>query len=657
MPDSNVPAALAALGKFEVLGKLGQGGMGAVYKARRTLLQDIVAIKVMGPEVAGNPDARARFLREMRATVRLNHPHIVRAFDAEEVGDLLYLVMEYVEGISLQKLVKQKGPVPAAYACRWVAQAAEGLQHAHERGMVHRDVKPANLMLTAKDKAVKVLDFGLVQVPRGQGASLAKTAFETFLGTPEYVAPEQATDAKRADIRSDVYSLGCTLYFLLTGRPPFQAETVLNMILAHLQEDPAPLAKVRADAPAGLSAAVARMLAKKPEDRYRTPAEVAEALRPFTTGGRKQLAVTEAEIEAPVATPPPLPEGFATAFDVNSEKVIGPRRPPRAGNRKWRVVLLVGGAAAALVFALVTAVILLTGGERTRRESQVKPSQGKEKDAAGKLNQGGEVPALAKEVENSIGMRLVKLPTGTFWMGSPEGAPGRAEDEGPRHEVEISEFYLGVYEVTQAEYEKVTGTNPSWFSANGGGRGKVARMDTRKFPVENVSWEGAMAFCEKLNKEDRKRPNGWVYRQPTEAEWEYACRGGARLYQAFHFGDGLSSDRANFDGKMPFGDAGAGDDLGQTTNVGSYRPNDFGLFDMHGNVWEWCADWYGKDFYKASPRRDPPGPSEGTSRVFRGGSWSYDGKSCRSAHRAETLPSARSPDLGFRVALVPAERK
>src|SRR5262249_22983211 len=154
--------------------------------------------------------------------------------------------MEYVEGVSLEKLVAQKGPLPVAFACRCIQQAALGLQHAFEKGMVHRDIKPANLMVTAKDKVVKILDFGLVRLGGDAPGERNKTRMQTFMGTPEYVAPEQATDAAKADIRADIYGLGCTLFFLLAGRPPFQGDTAMDTILGHLDETPPSLGKLRA---------------------------------------------------------------------------------------------------------------------------------------------------------------------------------------------------------------------------------------------------------------------------------------------------------------------------------------------------------------------------------------------------------------------------
>jgi formylglycine-generating enzyme required for sulfatase activity len=274
-----------------------------------------------------------------------------------------------------------------------------------------------------------------------------------------------------------------------------------------------------------------------------------------------------------------------------------------------------------------------------------------------------------KTVENSIGMTLVRIPKGTFTMGSPADEEKRRTDEA-QHQVEITkDFWLGVHEVTQKEFKDVMGYNPSYFSIDGegktglryfdsskpaGGKDKVAGKSTDDFPVENVSHEEAVEFCEKLTARVAEKRSGRKYCLPTEAEWEYSCRGGgSSSYQVFHFGNSLSSTQANFDGNYPYGSAGKGVYLERTCKVGSHGKNRFGVHDMHGNVWEWCSDWYDKDYYGKSPRRDPPGPSEGSLRVLRGGSWSRDGLSCRSADRSGREPADRDLDLGFRVALVP----
>jgi formylglycine-generating enzyme required for sulfatase activity len=223
-------------------------------------------------------------------------------------------------------------------------------------------------------------------------------------------------------------------------------------------------------------------------------------------------------------------------------------------------------------------------------------------------------------------------------MGSPDGEAEREEDEGPQHEVAISRaFYLGVYPVTQGQWQRVMGNNPSHFCSGGGGKDQVRGLDTSNFPVEQVSWEEAVAFCRKLSKLPEEKRAKRRYRLPSEAEWEYACRGGASSNQPFHFGNSLSSTQANFHGDFPYGGAAKGPYLGRTTEVGAYRvSNAFGLYDLHGNVWEWCADWYDMDYYARSPRLDPPGPSRGRVRVFGPMPFSYF--TCRP--RAPRRPSA-----------------
>jgi formylglycine-generating enzyme required for sulfatase activity len=260
-----------------------------------------------------------------------------------------------------------------------------------------------------------------------------------------------------------------------------------------------------------------------------------------------------------------------------------------------------------------------------------------------------------KTITNSIGMRFVRIPAGKFTMGSPEGE-GYNRHERPQHEVEITKaFYMGFFEVTQKQYRTVMGSNPSWFSKDGKGKDKVAGMDTDDFPVEMVRWEDAQAFLRKLSELPEEKKNGRKYRLPTEAEWEYACRGGTSSYQTFHYGNSLSSTQANFSGSAPYGGAAKGPGLGRTCKVGSYKPNAIGLYDMHGNVWEWCSDWYDRDYYGNSPRVDPPGPASGSVRVLRGGAWDSIGSDCRSAWREGRMPGLQYSNFGFRAALVLSE--
>jgi WD40 repeat protein len=306
VPDV-LPPELARHERYRVVRLIGQGGMGAVYEAEHRVMQRPVALKVINRAYTATAHAVERFRREVRAAARLAHPNIVATHDAEDAGETHFLVMEYVEGVSLGRLVKERGPLPVAEACACVGQAALGLQHAHERGMVHRDVKPDNLIRCA-DGTVKVLDFGLAVLTAERGEGLTST--NVVMGTPDYMAPEQAEDPRSADARADVYSLGCTLYHLLTGKVPYPAPTSLLKILAHREQPLPSVAETRPDMPAVVAAVLERMLAKKPEDRYQTAGAVAAALGPF-------LAERPAAVSAALA--------MQGGLDCPTE--VGSRRP------------------------------------------------------------------------------------------------------------------------------------------------------------------------------------------------------------------------------------------------------------------------------------------------------------------------------------------
>ena len=251
------------------------------------------------------------------------------------------------------------------------------------------------------------------------------------------------------------------------------------------------------------------------------------------------------------------------------------------------------------------------------------------------LSSGGVLMAQTpKEITNSIGMKLKLIPAGTFTMGSPIEEDG-AEDDEEEHQVTISKsYYLGAFEVTQGQYEQVMGENPSYFQKR-----VIKKRDSSMYPVEKVSWEDAVKFCDRLSALPEERKAGRVYRLPTEAEWEYACRAGSKA--AFTFGNNPSGLGAY----AWFNE----NSEGQTHPVGEKKANAWGLYDMHGNVWEWCSDWYGS--YSKSAVVDPDGPNAATNRVLRGGSW-YDGAAlCRSAFRYRINPGFRNKDFGFRVAL------
>jgi eukaryotic-like serine/threonine-protein kinase len=267
------------LGKYRLLDHLGTGGMSSVYVAEHPLMRRRVAIKVLPRNRVNDSSYLARFHREARAVAALDHPNIVRAFDVDydKEVDVHYLVMEYIEGQDLHTLVARDGPLPYRTAAEYIRQAADGLGHAHAAGVVHRDVKPANLLIDTK-QVVKLLDMGLARTSDDVDASLTKDYDERMLGTVDYLAPEQALDSHLVDPRADIYSLGCTLYFALTGKPPFPDGTLAQRVLMHQTKEPAEISQMRPDVPASLVAILQRMMAKKTVARYQSAAEVSQAL-------------------------------------------------------------------------------------------------------------------------------------------------------------------------------------------------------------------------------------------------------------------------------------------------------------------------------------------------------------------------------------------
>ena len=706
-------------GQYVVLDKLGEGGMGVVLKARHRRMDRTVAIKVLSSTAMKRPEAIDRFQREVRAAAKLSHPNIVTAYDADEYQGMHCLVMEYVEGHDLATIVKDHGPLEVREAVDCILQAARGLQYAHSKGIVHRDIKPGNLLLD-KEGTVKILDMGLALIA---GADVAPAGPERLtntgqvMGTCDYMAPEQALDTHAADHRADIYALGCTLYRLLTGKPPYEGETLIQILLAH-RESPIPsLCEARPEVPADLDACFQRMVAKEPEDRQQSMAEVVAELEAVLAVLSGQSVPAAASADSPSValsrslafleedTPRgPLTRQKQSAADQHTlphlgseydtgSNIFGKARVAVATVRRKPLLLL--GLAGGLVLLLgITLVLTLRHGtllieidERLGKDVQVVVSQGGEKVqlvdsksgwtislSPGKydlaveggddqfqldshtitVTRGGQVKAkvtlkppplavapfdaaLARkhqqrwarylgvpvEMTNAIGMKLVLIPPGEFTMG--EG--------GDAHKVRITKpFYLGKYEVTQEEWEAVAGkgNNPSQF------RGP-------RNPVERVSWDDCQAFLEGLG--PMCGATGGSYRLPTEAQWEYACRAGST--GGWCFGDAESElddygrYRKNSEGK--------------THPVGEKKPSPWGLFDVHGNVWQWCADWHDKDYYKASPGSDPTGPPSGLERVYRGGSWNSPARDCRSACRYTGAPGIRNNNLGFRASLVMAD--
>jgi formylglycine-generating enzyme required for sulfatase activity len=596
------PLALGqVLGNYRLLEPLGAGGMGQVFKAEHLRMQRQVALKVIAADLLRSAAARERFRREVHAVARLASPHIVAAYDAGEQGGHDFLVMEYVAGDNLDHLVRRQGPLSVETALRYTAEAANGLAHAHDAGVIHRDVKPANLLL-AGDGTVKVLDLGLARLASEENGPSSLTATQAVMGTAPFMAPEQALDTRTADARADIYSLGCTLFYLLTGRPPYEGKTNMELLVAHREQPIPSLRQRRPDCPAAADALFRRLVAKRPEQR---PASMHEV-------------------------------------QSECERLLGEMQHPPARKHLRRPLaaaagLLIVGAAAALLIAA------LGGGDRGQQEG------------TGENSRMATAPAeVTRSGETAPAMEMVRIPAGEYWMGSPDSDRLAAADEKPRQKVKITRpFFLGKTEVTQAQYEAVMGANPSAFSSRGRFRSRVKNKDTGQLPVESVSWLDAVRFCNRLSERHGMTPyykidgervtirGGSGYRLPTEAEWEYACRGGKDT--TWHFGE-KAADLGQF--------AWFADNSGDITHpVGRKNANPFGLHDMNGNVPEWCWDRYSPEYYKRLPASDPPGPGEGDFRVYRGGAWNSRAPETRSAARSPLgIAYSVQTIVGIRVA-------
>ena len=368
------------LGQYRILEQLGEGGMGRVFKAVHQTMNRTVALKLLSPNLVQTPKARELFQREVRAAARLNHPNIVTAYDANQIDDRHFLVMEYVDGPNLDQLVRVQKPLPVALVCEIMRQAANGLQYAHEVGMVHRDIKPANLLVQLagpnQELTVKILDFGLARLHEPGQHSLPG-GDRVIMGTPDYLAPEQAANIDAVDIRSDLYSLGCSFYFLLTGRVPFPKGTALEKLDRHKNEDPVPIEEYRPDVPPPVASMVRRLMAKYPPHRFQTPAELAAALVPFANAGAPTIPAPHLPFDLASHTLPDtselhsdkpgdaalvgtLPPDFTPTPSSHLTLPV-PVEPSANTGRRWNTFLGALAAVVTLAALIVLLVISLNG--------------------------------------------------------------------------------------------------------------------------------------------------------------------------------------------------------------------------------------------------------------------------------------------------------
>jgi formylglycine-generating enzyme required for sulfatase activity len=538
---------------------LGRGGWGQVWKAVKASRR--AALKVMHPELARDPSFVERFTSEILSLARLDrHANLVKIETFGFGRDMPYLVMEFVEGATLENHLARHGALSWDSAHRLFEGLADGLRTAHARGIVHRDIKPANVLLRPDGSGVLV-DFGLAGLTDSSG----KTARAGY--TPLFAAPEQLRSGQ-ADTRSDVFSLAATLHYALLYNDAARRE---------------PHCFKAALVPAAVRTLLTRSLDNHPAER---PADAAE----FLAGLRHD---------------PAAEQRLVTLYEEILDR--GQGKPTDADKRALGELCRKHGIPTERANAVLREVHARWHAAHPPRKE----------------------PSAGDLIQNSLGMKFAWCPPGTFMMGSPSSEAERGDDES-QHRVTLTKgFYLGIHAVTQAQWRAVMGSNPSNFKGD-------------HLPVEQVSWDMCQEFCPKLGQKDGKR-----YRLPTEAEWEYACRAGTTT--PFYFGETISTDQVNYDGNHPYGKGKQGPYRQKTTAVGSFPPNAWGLHDMHGNVLEWCQDWYGP--YPAGNIVDPQGDGEGEARVLRGGSWDDSARICRLACRRRSAPGVLSNRVGCRVVL------
>lgn len=607
-----------SLGQFVVLRKLGEGAMGEVWLAKDDRLGRQVAIKVLPSELCRDSVRLQRFEREARLMAQLHHAHTVTLHHLGGDENLLYLVMEYVDGGSLAEYVERSGPLTWREATQAIRDAAAGLAAAHKLHLIHRDIKPANL-LRSSDGIVKIADFGLARTAYQQ---TELTQQGSVLGTPSYMSPEQWV-GQPADVRSDLYALICSYYFVLTGKPPFEAENWVALGYQHQSEAfPDPRQTVsEAIIPEGVWRILQRGSQKDPEHRYQTAEDLMADM---------DQVLRDVESFVPKYGQPWHAESHLAQKSQLRKNPVSPDTLAKDPRSSWPIAVALGSL---LLFGALWRLGTL-GFKAPERQREDPPRSA------------------------STGMEFVLIQPGEFDMGSPESETGHENDE-VQHRVRISEAYLlGKDEVTQSQFERVMGFNPSRFIVG----------DPSKLPVESVSWFDAVKFCNDLSQIDGltciydiqgiqydgqsiksatvSLVNGDGYRLPTEAEWEYACRAGATT--PFSFGAEITTDQANYDGDQPYGNAAKGVNRKKTAPVDLFPANSWGLRNMHGNVSEWCGDVYTD--YASRTQIEQRQNYESGNRILRGGSYFNNAASLRAAERVDYSPDSRGIGSGFRLA-------
>ena len=599
-------------GKYKILKQLGQGGFGITYLAENTMLDGKVAIKEFFFKEYCNRDEetshvtiptdgnreiverfKAKFIKEARTIFKLNHPNIVRIFDIFEENGTAYYVMDYIEGESLNEMVKRRGAIPEAEAIGYIKEVGSALTYIHGKNINHLDIKPGNLMKRRDNNKIQVIDFG---VAKQYDAATSEGTTTTPVGISHGYSPSeqyQQNGVQTFSPQSDVYALAATLFKLLTGNTPPEAIV--------LQDEGLPKEELRMK---GVSETVVSAIEAAMQTRTKRTQSVAEFIKNLDANDDEATELTEETRKAEEEKRREEAEAKCRA----EEKAAAERQAREEAERKREEE---NKARRSKLKKIILWAVVAVVGVGVLMNIPPSPT----------LGTSSYTPNIQEFTVNGVSFQMVEVRGGTFTMGATSEQGDANDDEKPTHEVTLSDYYIGKTEVTQALWEAVMGNNPSYFQG-------------KSLPVENISWNDCKTFIVKLN-----ALTGKTFRMPTEAEWEYAARGGSKSRGYKYSGSGNIDEVAwhkdNSEEK--------------THEVGTKRPNELGLYDMSGNVWEWCNDWYGD--YSSASQTNPKGPDSGANRIGRGGGWWYYARGCRCSIRGDFGPDYRNEFLGLRLCL------
>ena len=663
---------------YEIVRELGQGGFGVTYKAKNLSLDVPIVIKTPNSRLQKDINYSKyveNFKKEARRLAKLGmnpHPHIVRVFDFFQEDNLPCIVMDFVPGESLYNLVQMQGALSETQALQYIRQIGSALVVCHQAGIIHRDVHPNNILIHAKNGNAVLIDFGI--------AGNTQTSRNTHSGNRAFAPWEQMAYWEQQSSKTpqvDIYTLAAGFYYLVTGEVPTEClgRKYNNDELIEPQELCPSLSE-------GINKAILKGMEIYPENR---PGSIQEWL--------KLLVIPQAEPEKPKQKPQPKPPQTYVPESYQPRSVTYPvsSTPPRTERytqvtensnsgvtrRNW---LKYSGLAISTV--VVTSIgksiwdnvsqptgeidspeesdsisSINSKSESTSPETANTNLSEDEFDVITVNDRGEEIDRekgrakyFTEDLGNDITLDMVEIPSGTFLMGTEEEEIERLvkkynsygfRNESPQHQVTVPSFYMAKYPVTQEQWKAVAQLpqierelelDPSRFKGD-------------NLPVERVSWNDAVEFGERLSKHTGKE-----YRLPSEAEWEYACRAGTTT--PFHFGETITTDLANYRGIYTYANEPKGKYRERTTPVGSFPPDAFGLYDMHGLVWELCADTWHENYQGAPNDGSARVSGSGITFVVRGGSWSYNPLYCRSAIRLGTARDNRGIGIGFRVVCV-----